>query len=85
MILLYGAIATVLTEVIKLLTKKLGKELAGAYILIALFLMCLIWAIVEYYAKIFTPGFWEILVGSFATGIAWYEVVLKNIWKIVKK
>ena len=85
MILLYGALASLLTSLIKYLGKKVGKEDAGAYVLVAVFILCLGAGVLEYYADLSKWAWWEIFIGGAGISIGFFEAITKNVWKLVKR
>jgi len=81
MFLLYGAITTILTEILKWLTSRLGSEkLASAIILLFAFLITLFISLVVNFSKdIMSVETLKVWGASFATAIAWYEVLIKRL------
>ena len=85
MILLLGAVASIITEGLKYLSKRVGKELAGAYVLVAVFILCFIGGVVEHYADLSKWASWEVMLGSFTLAVTLYEAFIKRVWKRISK
>lgn len=75
--LLIGACVSVVAEIVKLITKKFGKELARAFLVILVFLLSVAGGAVYLWLK--DSAGWENLVVIWATAIGIYEVLLKSI------
>jgi len=80
MILLAGAITSLLVQGGKWLIDKLGYEMAKITILISVFALSLIFALLKY-NNILTPEFIQTFVAILTMAIATYELILKNIIK----
>ena len=76
--IIIGAIITLLTEIIKVLIKKTGKEMGKAITILVVFLLAAIYSFLSVKGYFSTELIKEILaIGSYA--IAVYEVLYKRI------
>lgn len=79
MVLLLGAIAALLAELIKWAVKKgANKQFIGWIVLLGVFAISLLFAILQYSGKI-TPEMINATLAIFATAVATYEAIIKRI------
>ena len=78
--LLLGAVVTVLTELIKFLSKKYGKELASAVVLLVVFVLVVLGSLAwSYFKDVLGVETLEMFGVAFASAIALYELILKRL------
>lgn len=80
--ILIGAVITLLTELVKKVTSKFGKEIGGAIILVSAFIISVVYTL----GVDLSDGFidinnidYETIVGVFGASVAVYEVAVKRI------
>ena len=78
--LLLGALVTLLTELIKFLTGKYGKELATSFVLLIVFVLAVGGSLAYTYLKTFIGvDTLEMFGVALASAVALYELILKRL------